>query len=93
MSYLQIMGLPKTTVDKNPTCSLVITSEIYKGRVIFPKALVLQDECFALGRITLKSEGETSIFSGLEKSTHPLAMASALCCRTSKNFDCFNVND
>ena len=26
-------------------------------------------------------------FPGLEKSTRPLAMASALCCRTSRNFD------
>ena len=32
--------------DKNSTCPLVITSEIYQGRVILPKALVLQDECF-----------------------------------------------
>ena len=32
--------------DKNSTRPLVITSEIQKGRVILPKALVLQDECF-----------------------------------------------
>ena len=32
--------------DKNYTCPLVITSEIYKGQVILPKSLVLQDECF-----------------------------------------------
>ena len=31
---------------KISTCPLVITSEIYKGRVILPKALVLKDECF-----------------------------------------------
>ena len=35
------------TGDKNSTRPLVkFTSEIYKGRVIIPKALVLQDECF-----------------------------------------------
>ena len=27
--------------------------------------------------------------SGLEKSTSPLAMVSAVCCRTSRNLDCF----
>ena len=31
--------------DKNSTRLLVITSEIWKGRVILLKALVLQDEC------------------------------------------------
>ncbi|KAH3895559.1 hypothetical protein DPMN_019724 [Dreissena polymorpha] len=30
--------------DKNSTRPLVLTSEILKGRVNFPKALVLQDE-------------------------------------------------
>ena len=30
----------------NSTRLFVITSEIFKGRVIFPKALVLQDEYF-----------------------------------------------
>ena len=32
--------------DKNSTHPLVIMSEIWKGRVILPKALVLLDECF-----------------------------------------------
>ena len=32
--------------DKNSTCPLVIRSEIWEGRVILPKAIVLQDECF-----------------------------------------------
>ena len=32
--------------DKNSTSPLVITSEIQKERLILPKALVLQDECF-----------------------------------------------
>ena len=32
--------------DKNSTRPLVITSEIKKGQVIPPKALVLKDECF-----------------------------------------------
>ena len=30
-----------------------------------------------------------AINSGLEISTGPPVMASALCCRTSRNFDCF----
>ena len=34
------------TGDKNYTPQLIITSEIYRGPIIFPKALILQDECF-----------------------------------------------
>ena len=34
------------TGDKNSCCPLIITSEIQKGGVILPKALLLQGECF-----------------------------------------------
>ena len=40
-------------------------------------------------RVCLTSTPEPETRAGLEKSTRPFAMASALCCRTSRNFDCF----
>ena len=40
---LNINSYPGGKISTRP---LVITSEIYKGREILPKALVLQDECF-----------------------------------------------
>ena len=36
-----------------------------------------------------RSDVPNGPWPGLEKSTCRLAMASALCCRTSRNFDCF----
>ena len=33
-------------------------------------------------------KGLQAVLSEQEKSTRPLAMASASCCRTSRNFDC-----
>ena len=38
---MMVMNGGKVAGDKNSTRPLVITSEIWKGRVILPKALVL----------------------------------------------------
>ena len=50
------------TGDKISTCPLVFTSGFWKGRVILPKALVLQDECYNL-QVKLASSEWQEVFS------------------------------
>ena len=74
--------------DKNSTRPLLITSEILKGRVILPKALVLQDECFGKNYsrksyytlmffIVYAFRGQVHGFAG------PVKIVCHLSCRTS----------
>ena len=76
--------------DKNSTRPLVITSEILKGRVILPIALVLKDECFGKNYsrklyyillpyvfIVYAFKGQVHVFAGRVK------IVSHSSCRTS----------